>query len=52
MLIKNMTDKHAEGVIEMMKDFYSSSAILTNGSEKIFRCDVENCINDNPNLEG
>ena len=52
MLIKNMTDKHTGEVIEMMRDFYSSSAILTNGSEEIFRCDVENCINDNPNLEG
>ncbi len=52
MLIKNMNDKYADEVIKMMRDFYSSPAVLTNGSEEIFRCDVENCINDNPYLEG
>lgn len=52
MLINNMTDKYTEEVIGMMRDFYSSSAVLTNGSEEIFRCDVENCINDDPYLEG
>ncbi len=52
MLINNMSDKHTDEVIRMMRDFYSSSAVLTNGSEEIFRSDVENCINDNPYLEG
>lgn len=52
MLINNMTDKYAEEVIEMMRVFYSSPAVLTNGSEEIFKSDVENCINDNPYLEG
>lgn len=52
MLINNMSDKHTDEVIGMMRDFYSSSAVLTNGSEEIFRSDVENCINSNPYLEG
>lgn len=52
MLINIMNDKYTDEVIGMMRDFYSSSAVLTNGSEKIFRSDVENCINDNPYLEG
>ncbi len=52
MLINNMTDKYTEEVIAMMREFYASPAVLTNGSEEIFRCDVENCINDNPYLEG
>ncbi len=52
MLINSMTDKDAMDVIKMMRDFYTSSAVLTNGSEKIYKCDVENCINDNPYLEG
>lgn len=52
MLINNMTDKYAEEVIEMMRVFYSSPVVLTNGSEEIFKSDVENCINDNPYLEG
>lgn len=52
MLINNMTSQYAEAVIEMMRDFYSSPAVLTNGSEEIFRSDVENCINNSPYLEG
>ncbi len=52
MLIQNMTEKHVGDVIEMMRVFYNSPAVHTNGSEEIFRADVENCINDNPYLEG
>ncbi len=52
MLIENMTVKHVESVIEMMRTFYTSPAVHTNGSEEIFKDDVENCINDNPYLEG
>ena len=36
----------------MMRVFYASPAVYTNGSEEIFLNDVENCINDNPYLEG
>ena len=50
--IKSMTAEHADGVIEMMRVFYSSDAVYTNGSEQIFTSDVENCINDSPYLEG
>lgn len=52
MKIENMTRKHAEEVIDMMRTFYASPAVLTNGSEEIFRNDIENCINDCPYLEG
>lgn len=52
MLIENMTSKHADDVIEMMRIFYASPAVHTDGSEEIYRADVENCINDNPYLEG
>ena len=52
MKIENMTNNHAEEVIEMMRVFYASPAVLTNGSEEIFRSDVENCINECPYLEG
>lgn len=50
--IIEMREKHKDEVIRMMRDFYTSPAVHTNGSEKIFQCDVENCINDNPYLEG
>lgn len=47
-----MTKVYAEEVIEMMRVFYASAAVYTNGSEEIFFNDVENCINENPYLEG
>ena len=50
--ICNMCDKHTDEVIQMMRDFYASPAVSTDGSEEIFQCDVENCINDCPYLEG
>ena len=39
-------------VIDMMRKFYSSPAVITNGSEKIFAANVENCLSDSPYVEG
>ena len=39
-------------VIEMMRGFYASDAVLTNGSEKIFFADANECVNGSPYLEG
>ena len=39
-------------ILSMMKEFYSSDAVFTNGSEEIFIKDIQNCIDDNPYLEG
>ena len=50
--IKCLTTEYADAVINMMRVFYASPAVSTNGSEEIFRCNVEQCINDNPYLEG
>lgn len=50
--INSLTKEYADAVIDMMRTFYSSPAVSTNGSEEIFRCDVEQCISDNPYLEG
>ena len=50
--IRAMAIKDKTSVIEMMKVFYSSQAVLSNGSEKIFSDDIDNCVNDNPYLEG
>ena len=36
----------------MMRVFYASPAILSNGSEEIFETDVNTCISDSPYLEG
>ena len=39
-------------LMEMMRTFYASPAVLSNGSEEIFSNDIDNCINSNPYLEG
>lgn len=43
-------DKSA--VLTMMQDFYSSNAVLSNGSDEIFLSDIETCISGSPYLEG
>ena len=39
-------------LMEMMRVFYASPAVLSNGSEEIFSSDIDNCVNDNPYLDG
>ncbi len=50
--IRIMTEIDKSTVLEMMRVFYTSPAVFTDGSEEIFLSDIENCINDNPYLEG
>ena len=50
--IRTMRAEDKERVLALMRVFYASPAVLTNGSEEIFANDVENCINENPYLEG
>jgi len=50
--IRLMTGKDREPVLSMMRVFYASPAVLTNGSEEIFRNDVDTCISDSPYLVG
>lgn len=47
-----MTREDKNVVIDMMRVFYASPAVLSNGSEEIFANDVENCVNGSPYLEG
>ena len=50
--IRRMKDNDREAVLDMMRVFYASSAVLSNGSEEIFRADVDECCKDSPYLEG
>ena len=50
--IRVMQSADSADVIAMMRVFYSSPAVLSNGSEEIFSNDVKNCVNGNPYLEG
>lgn len=52
MEIKKMEACHTEAVLEMMRVFYASPAVLSNGSEEIFRSDVAACVGGSPYLEG
>ena len=52
MTIRSMTIEDKSHVMEMMKTFYASPAVWSNGSEEIFAADIENCVNDSPYLEG
>lgn len=52
MEIVNLSREHFNEVLEMMRTFYASDAVSTNGSEEIFKNDIEACISDSPYLEG
>lgn len=52
MIIRNLIDSDKNEVIDMMRVFYQSDAVLSNGSEDIFKSNVNACVNDNPYLEG
>ena len=48
--IMEAADKAA--VLEMMRVFYASAAVLSNGSEEIFNNDIDHCVGDSPYAEG
>ena len=47
-----MEEKDRSQVLEMMRVFYASPAVWSNGSEEVFETDVNTCISDSPYLEG
>lgn len=51
-MIRAMLPNDKEGVMEMMRTFYASDAVFTNGSDEIFSNDIEACVSNNPYLEG
>ncbi len=51
-IIRKMKKEDKSEVLAMMRVFYASEAVRTNGSDEIFENDFENCINDCPYLEG
>lgn len=51
-IIRTMEEKDRGEVIEMMRVFYTSPAVFSNGSEEIFEADFDNCIGNSPYLEG
>ena len=52
MIIRKIEKHDKETVKQMMRTFYASNAVSSNGSEQIFEADVQNCIDNSPYLEG
>lgn len=52
MEIQRLTQEHAGAVLDMMREFYSSPAVLTDGSEEIFERNVAECLDVSSNLDG
>lgn len=50
--IRAMTAQDKSAVLEMMRVFYTSPAVYTNGSDEIFESDIDACVQPNPYLEG
>ena len=50
--IREMREGDRAAVTEMMRGFYASPAVLTNGSEEIFKADIDACVGNCPYLEG
>ena len=50
--IRQIEEKDRQQILEMMRAFYASEAVFSNGSEEIFNTDITNCISDNPYIEG
>ena len=51
-VIRYMEEKDKSHVMDMMRAFYNSSAVSTNGSEEIFEADIDSCIGECPYIEG
>lgn len=51
-IIRKMTENDRKAVMDMMRVFYHSPAVWTNGSEEIYSNDITACVSDNPYAEG
>ena len=51
-IIRSIEEKDKYHILQMMRVFYASPAVLSNGSEEIFEADFAACISDSPYLEG
>ncbi len=50
--IRPMVENDRTEVMEMMRQFYASPAVLSNGSEEIFEGDFNGCVGESPYIEG
>ena len=50
--IRPMIESDKACVLDMMRVFYASPAVLSNGSEEIFQNDIDNCVGECTFVEG
>ena len=50
--MREITEADRESVHEMMRVFYASDAVDSNGSDEVFRNDIDECLSDSPFLTG
>ena len=50
--IRTMKETDRAQILAMMRVFYASPAVWSNGSEAIFEADFNACVGDSPYLEG
>ena len=50
--IRKMMETDRREIMDMMRIFYHSPAVLTNGSEEIYSNDITACVSDNPYAQG
>lgn len=50
--IRKMTEADRESVVDMMRTFYHSPAVWTNGSEEIYNKDITACVGTSPYADG
>lgn len=51
-IIREMKNTDREAVTEMMRVFYASDAVHTDGSAEIFEADFDECVSESPFLSG
>ena len=51
-MIRPIEEKDRQELLEMMRAFYTSPAVWSNGSEEIFARDIDGCLSDSPYIEG
>lgn len=51
-MIRNIQERDREAVLSMMRAFYASDAVWSNGSDEIFAADVDACLSNSPYIEG
>ena len=51
-MIRNIQERDREAVLGMMRAFYASDAVWSNGSDEIFAADMDACLSDSPYIEG